>query len=89
VLLQLLARLSWQLLPPAALERLEELALLGPGALLDIYRCGWIASCCVLLSWVVLSPCIQSSSMIFGASQPLLLQISAGVIRLVGSSEAG
>uniref|UniRef100_A0A383WG26 SPRY domain-containing protein n=1 Tax=Tetradesmus obliquus TaxID=3088 RepID=A0A383WG26_TETOB len=38
VLLQLLARLSWQLLPPAALERLEALALLSPGALLDIYR---------------------------------------------------
>jgi hypothetical protein len=40
VLLQLLARLSWQLLPPAALERLEGLALLSPAALLDIYRWG-------------------------------------------------
>jgi hypothetical protein len=38
VLLQLLARLSWQLLPPAALERLEGLALLSAPALLDIYR---------------------------------------------------
>jgi hypothetical protein len=38
VLLQLLARLSWHLMPPAALERLEGLALLGPAALLGIYR---------------------------------------------------
>ena len=41
MLLQLLARLSWQLLPPAALERLEALALLSGPALLDIYR--WAA----------------------------------------------
>eukprot|EP00879_Flechtneria_rotunda_P017357 GHRR01018183.1.p1 GENE.GHRR01018183.1~~GHRR01018183.1.p1 ORF type:complete len:269 (+),score=107.22 GHRR01018183.1:1537-2343(+) len=38
LLLQLLARLNWHLLDPSALEQLEAQALLGPAALLEIYR---------------------------------------------------
>lgn len=38
MLLQILAHLNWHLLEPRALDRLERLALLGPGALLEIYR---------------------------------------------------
>jgi hypothetical protein len=58
VLLQLLARLNWHLLPPAALQRLEDLALLSAGALLDIYRCAAIQCCCE--TWLCIGCCCPS-----------------------------
>lgn len=48
MLLQMLAHLNWHLLEPRQLDKLDSLALLGPSALLEIYRyksvvCVWVA----------------------------------------------
>jgi hypothetical protein len=40
MLLRMLAHLSWHLLEPSVLERLDSLALLGPAAMLELYRWG-------------------------------------------------
>jgi len=45
MLLQLLACLNWHLLPPSAVQQLESLALLGPTALLALYRQAIPAAC--------------------------------------------
>jgi hypothetical protein len=38
MLLQMLAHLNWHLLDPKLLDKLDSLALLGPAALLEIFR---------------------------------------------------
>lgn len=49
MLLQMLAHLNWHLLEPRELDKLDSLALLGPSALLEIYRAH--QRCCHLAQW--------------------------------------
>jgi hypothetical protein len=61
MLLQLLACLNWHLLPPSAVHQLESLALLGPTALLALYRQVFPAACwCLWLLDFSPAPCLAS-----------------------------
>lgn len=75
MLLQMLAHLNWHLLEPRQLDKLDSLALLGPSALLEIYRCAWLELMFCALARAALGTSAGGLSMVAPAVRVLVLPL--------------